>query len=121
MGFDIKFYVANLIKDIVPVEETFPEIDHAFPVAIIEVTNDTANAFFDGVEWLTDFSFTVSILTKETSGQPCFLLADKVNTALQTAGFTRVSAREMNYTDVQRRTLTYSATICPQRDRIYRG
>lgn len=122
---DMNREVAGLLKDICTVQLAFPEIDSDFPyVSLTEIGNSSA-AVLNGAERYSRYECQLDVWdTAENGSTPerCVQLAETVNEAMVTAGFTRVAGKLMKDPSGLHRYMTgFTGWVDNKTKTIYRG
>jgi hypothetical protein len=103
---DIAPKIANLLKDIAPVELAGSEKPLEMPCIYIEQVANTANVAFDNRDFLTEITYQIDIYAE--TPQKCAEMAQAVDDIMQDNGWQRSNGIPI---ERQRYILTYHALV----------
>ena len=103
---DINVKIANLLKELAPVELAGSEKPLEMPCIYIEQVSNSNDVTFDNKDFLTDISYQIDIYAE--TPRICAEMAQAVSDIMQENGFTRSNAIPM---ERQRYVLTFRGKV----------
>ncbi len=103
---DIAPKIANLLKDIAPVELAGSEKELEMPCIYIEQVTNSTNVAFDNRDFLSEISYQIDIYAE--TPKKCAEMAQAVDDIMQDNGFSRANGIPI---ERQRYVLTYRALV----------
>ena len=103
---DLNKKIANLLKDIAPVELAGSEKELVLPSIYIEQVTNSQEVYFDKKDFLTAFIYQLDIYAE--TPQRCCEIAQAVADVMQENGWQRSNGEPLGR---QRYTLTYKALV----------
>lgn len=86
---DLNKIIADMLKNIAPVQFPFPNLESQFPLITITQVSNTADLIFDGEERLSRVVYQIDVWDNSQTPENCEKLAIQVNEEMTKAGFKR--------------------------------
>jgi hypothetical protein len=122
---DMNKEVAALLKDIIVVQLTFPELNSSFPYTSLTEINNSSAAVLNGTERYSRYECQIDVWDTSKSGRSpsrCAQLAGQISAAMISAGFKRGNAKlTKDPSGLHRYMMMFTGWVDNIEKKVYRG